>query len=59
MLKAKREKTYIVLWEDKFGNYHQDYIKAYTAVSAVEYLELSDIQVIEVAVVLKNWKGSK
>lgn len=43
----------------KEGNFHQDYFQALSAVDAVDYMGIPHDQVIEVSVVLKDWKRSK
>ncbi len=55
----KTVKTYIVLWEDDDMNIHQEYFQALCATDAVKYLGIPEDKVLEVAVVLKNWKGRK
>lgn len=55
----KTVRCFIVLWEDEEMNHHQEYIQALSATHAVDILGIPHNQVVEVAVVLKNWKGSK
>ena len=56
---SSRVKTYIVTAVDKEGNYHTDYIQALTAQQAVDFLysdTRDEYEILDVAVVVKNWK---
>lgn len=55
----KTVKTYIVYWKDQDGNGHTEYFQALSATDAVYWLGIPEDQVVEVAVVLKDWKRSK
>lgn len=54
-----RIKNYYITIEDEDGNYHTDCVQALNAQDAVDtlYSEVRDkIRIIDVAVVVKNWK---
>jgi ribosomal protein L20A (L18A) len=54
-----RVKNYYITIEDEDGNYHTDCVQALNAQDAVDtlYSEVRDkIRIIDVAVVVKNWK---
>ena len=56
---SNRVKTYIVVARDTEGNIQQDYIQALTAQQAVDILyseERDRYEILDVAVVVKNWK---
>ena len=53
-----RAKRYMVYWSDD-GDNRIDYIQALYATQAVEFLGIPEEAVIEVAVVLENWRNSK
>ena len=59
MAKNSKVKTYIVTAIDNEQNYHTDYVQALTAQQAVDilYSEVRDeYEILDVAVVVKNWK---
>lgn len=58
-MKQKQFKTYVVLWEDENTDLHQEYVQATSATEGVRFLGVPEKQVVQIAVVLKNWKGSK
>ena len=53
-----RVKRFMVYWSDN-GENRIDYIQALYATQAVEFLGIPEDRVIEVAVVLENWRNSK
>lgn len=56
---SSRVKTYIVTAKDENGDFHTDYVQALTAQQAVDilYSEVRDeYEIVDVAVVVKNWK---